>query len=61
LLLLMMILLLLLLQGWNGSGTVFFSMCNLRCVFCQNWDISQKRAGGLQQKTPWYIPAPLSA
>ncbi|WIA40873.1 hypothetical protein OEZ86_004539 [Tetradesmus obliquus] len=33
------------LQGWNGSGTVFFSMCNLRCVFCQNWDISQKRAG----------------
>lgn len=23
-------------QGWNGSGTVFFSGCNLRCVFCQN-------------------------
>jgi uncharacterized Fe-S radical SAM superfamily protein PflX len=33
------------LQGWKGSGTVFFSMCNLRCVFCQNWDISQQRAG----------------
>jgi len=31
------------LQGWNGSGTVFFSMCNLRCVFCQNWDISQRK------------------
>lgn len=25
----------------NGSGTVFFSHCNLRCVFCQNHDISQ--------------------
>jgi putative pyruvate formate lyase activating enzyme len=23
-------------QGWNGSGAVFFSGCNLRCVFCQN-------------------------
>ncbi len=33
------------LRGWNGSGTIFFSMCNLRCVFCQNWDISQKRSG----------------
>ena len=33
------------LRGWNGSGTIFFSGCNLRCEFCQNWDISQKRAG----------------
>ncbi len=33
------------LRGWKGSGTIFFAMCNLRCVFCQNWDISQKRAG----------------
>ena len=33
------------LRGWNGSGTIFFSLCNLRCVFCQNWDISQKSAG----------------
>jgi putative pyruvate formate lyase activating enzyme len=33
------------LRGWNGSGTIFFSMCNLRCVFCQNWDISQQAAG----------------
>jgi putative pyruvate formate lyase activating enzyme len=23
-------------QGYNGSGSVFFSGCNLRCVFCQN-------------------------
>lgn len=29
------------LSGWNGSGTIFFAHCNLRCVFCQNYDISQ--------------------
>lgn len=28
------------------SGTVFFAGCNLRCVFCQNWDISQEPASG---------------
>jgi putative pyruvate formate lyase activating enzyme len=28
------------LRGRHGSGTIFFSGCNLRCVFCQNWDIS---------------------
>ncbi|MDQ7842571.1 MAG: radical SAM protein [Armatimonadota bacterium] len=33
------------LRGWNGSGTIFFSMCNLRCVFCQNFDISQQKVG----------------
>jgi putative pyruvate formate lyase activating enzyme len=33
------------LRGWRGSGTIFFSLCNLRCVFCQNWDISQKASG----------------
>ncbi len=33
------------LRGWNGSGTIFFGLCNLRCVFCQNWDISQQPAG----------------
>jgi putative pyruvate formate lyase activating enzyme len=33
------------LRGRQGSGTIFFSWCNLRCVFCQNWDISQKGAG----------------
>ncbi|MGQ4892306.1 MAG: radical SAM protein [Candidatus Njordarchaeia archaeon] len=27
------------------SYTVFFSGCNFRCVFCQNWDISQERSG----------------
>jgi putative pyruvate formate lyase activating enzyme len=29
------------LRGWHGSGTIFFAHCNLRCVFCQNHDISQ--------------------
>jgi putative pyruvate formate lyase activating enzyme len=33
------------LRGWRGSGTIFFSLCNLRCSFCQNWDISQKQSG----------------
>jgi putative pyruvate formate lyase activating enzyme len=33
------------LRGWRGSGTIFFSLCNLRCSFCQNWDISQRAAG----------------
>jgi putative pyruvate formate lyase activating enzyme len=34
------------LRGWRGSGTIFFAMCNLRCVFCQNWDISQAAGAG---------------
>ena len=29
------------LSGWRGSGTIFFTHCNLRCVFCQNYPISQ--------------------
>ena len=33
------------LRGWKGSGTIFFSWCNLRCVFCQNWEISHKGEG----------------
>jgi putative pyruvate formate lyase activating enzyme len=28
------------LRGWQGSGTIFFSHCNLRCVFCQNYEVS---------------------
>lgn len=28
------------LSGTHGSGTIFFSHCNLRCCFCQNYDIS---------------------
>jgi putative pyruvate formate lyase activating enzyme len=33
------------LRGWAGSGTIFFSGCNLRCVYCQNWEISQGGGG----------------
>jgi putative pyruvate formate lyase activating enzyme len=33
------------LSGWRGSGTVFFTRCNLRCQFCQNADISQTDSG----------------
>jgi putative pyruvate formate lyase activating enzyme len=29
-------------SGSRGSGTVFFANCNLRCVFCQNYEISQR-------------------
>lgn len=34
------------LRGYRGSGTIFFSLCNLHCVFCQNSDISQEVSGG---------------
>ncbi|MBQ9113132.1 MAG: radical SAM protein [Clostridia bacterium] len=33
-------------SGRNGSGTVFFCGCSLRCVFCQNRDISRGRSAG---------------
>lgn len=32
-------------SGKNGSGTVFFSNCNLQCQFCQNYEISQLGRG----------------
>ncbi|GAB7362736.1 hypothetical protein MBLNU230_g3042t1 [Neophaeotheca triangularis] len=32
-------------QGHNGSGSVFFSGCNLRCSFCQNHDIAHQKNG----------------
>ncbi len=34
------------LRGWRGSGTIFFTHCNLKCVFCQNFDISRLAQGG---------------
>lgn len=45
-------------QGHRGSGSVFFSGCNLRCVFCQNHDIAHQKVGF--DLTPealgeWYI------
>jgi putative pyruvate formate lyase activating enzyme len=33
------------LSGWRGSGTIFFSRCNLHCQFCQNHEISQTSTG----------------
>jgi len=33
------------LRGQRGSGTIFFSGCNLRCVYCQNFDISWRVHG----------------
>lgn len=33
------------LVGTNGSGTIFLTNCNLSCVFCQNYDISQQGRG----------------
>lgn len=33
------------LSGTNGAGTVFFSHCNLRCIFCQNYEISTEGKG----------------
>ena len=33
------------LRGWRGSGTIFFTSCNLRCQYCQNHEISQSEGG----------------
>ena len=32
-------------SGSEGSGTIFFSNCNLKCIYCQNHDISQENVG----------------
>ena len=32
-------------SGKNGSGTVFFTNCNLNCIYCQNYEISQEGKG----------------
>ena len=32
-------------SGTRGSGTIFFSNCNLKCVFCQNYKISSEGLG----------------
>lgn len=32
-------------SGFRGSGTIFFSSCNLKCIFCQNYTISHQRHG----------------
>jgi len=35
------------LVGTNGSGTIFFTNCNLSCEFCQNYDISHSGVGSI--------------
>jgi putative pyruvate formate lyase activating enzyme len=47
------------LRGWRGSGTIFFGHCNLRCVFCQNYDISQAIRPG--STTPGHRPDQIAA
>ena len=32
-------------SGTNGSGAIFFSGCNMKCIFCQNYEISQEGYG----------------
>jgi len=34
-------------RGTHGSGTIFFTSCNMRCLFCQNSDISRDRFNGV--------------
>lgn len=41
-------------KGTEGSGTVFFTSCNLRCGFCQNGDISEDKDNGLRM-TPRHV------
>jgi len=38
------------LVGKHGSGTIFFTYCNLRCVFCQNYTISQSGEGSVTNR-----------
>ncbi len=38
------------LVGRHGSGTIFFTYCNLRCIFCQNYTISQLGEGNRVSK-----------
>jgi putative pyruvate formate lyase activating enzyme len=33
------------LVGWNGSGTIFFTNCNMWCLYCQNYEISHLKRG----------------
>ncbi|MDW8130654.1 MAG: hypothetical protein RMI94_08895 [Bryobacterales bacterium] len=33
------------LTGWRGSGCIFFSNCNLLCIYCQNWEINHRGDG----------------
>jgi len=45
------------LVGRGGSGTIFFAGCNLKCVFCQNSDISQPAAESAELRARWETSA----
>lgn len=45
------------LSGLHGSGTIFLANCNMRCVYCQNYDISQKFT---EAESAEYSPAALA-
>jgi putative pyruvate formate lyase activating enzyme len=47
------------LRGMRGSGTIFFGRCNLRCQYCQNYDISQRDSG--QEVEPTELAAAMLA
>ena len=47
------------LRGTRGSGTIFFSGCNLRCIFCQNFEISWQMEG--EEVTPEKLAAMMLA
>lgn len=47
------------LSGKKGSGTIFISHCNMSCVFCQNWEISNNR-NGVPVSAPYIASAMLS-
>jgi putative pyruvate formate lyase activating enzyme len=49
------------LRGWKGSGTIFFGHCNLRCVFCQNYDISQDIRPPKAPKVPRVPEVPMAS
>ncbi|MCX4362358.1 MAG: radical SAM protein [Clostridia bacterium] len=38
-------------SGKNGSGTIFFSGCNLKCVYCQNYEVSRGKGKDITPKT----------
>lgn len=38
-------------SGFRGSGTVFFANCNLSCLFCQNYEISQEKSNKFREVT----------
>jgi putative pyruvate formate lyase activating enzyme len=43
------------LRGHNGSGTIFFGLCNLRCVFCQNFELQDRGCHNINFVTPEHV------